>query len=176
MTSESLKKGLISEKSIKEALTKARGDIFLASSYLHVSTREVDRYIRSNEELQVFQGKIDKIKSNAEYEKYSTERFKKELEIKTREYKDSALDTIHSLASLPMVDDNGEPIKAAMADVKLRAAIKLLGDSKDTPVKSDHAQILVELNNQYLSTAPRIKSIRVSQIEFEKSETVIQSE
>ena len=174
MTSESLRKGLISTESIKESFIKARGDIFLVSSYLSCSPREIDNYVRSNEELHVFVGQIDKVKNSPDYEKYSAERFKQELEIKSRQYKDSALDTIHELASLPMIDENGEQIKAALADVKLRAAIKLLGDSKEQVVNSDHQLILAELNAQYASTAPRIKSIRIAQVEYETGEKIIE--
>ena len=168
MTSEALRRGDISEHNVKEALTKARGDIFVASSYLAVSPRELDRYIRTSDELQVFTGTIDSVKNNVDYDKLSNEQFKKQLDQKTRSYKLDALDVIYQIATINQ-DDMGEvPMNAAMFDVKLKAAIKLRGNDDEKAVNNDHSNILMELNSQYLQTAPRIKSIRAIQVDFEK--------
>ena len=175
MTSESLKSGLISETLVKDALVKSKGDLFYASSYLGVSLSELDKYIRRSEELQLAVSKIEKIKSNGDYDKLSTESFKQALEVKTRHYRDEAIDEIYKLATIP-IGEGEEKIGAAMAEVKLRAAIKLAGDSTDNHVVSDTQNILIELNRQYQASAPRIKSIRVSQIEFEQSENIIDSD
>ena len=171
MTSESLRVGNISTQSIKDALFKAKGDIFVTAGILHCSPTEVDRYIRSDEELQVYVGSIDKVKIKAEYEKYSDEQFRQAIEQKSKHYKNIALDEIHALASIP-IESDGERIGAALADVKLRAAIKLLGDTQNTPIMSDTQSILLELNRQYQQSAPRIKSIRVSQIEYDTTSSV----
>jgi len=168
MTSESLRKGSISQDTIKEALTKAQGDIFIAASYLHVATRELDRYIRSSDELQLYAGAIEQVKSNPNYEKLSNDQFKRELEHKTRSYKLDALEEVYKIATLTEHDlPEGVLLNGAMMDVKLKAAIKLMGDKSETPVNLEHQNILAELNNQYLSTAPRIKSVRAVQIEYD---------
>lgn len=168
MTSESLKDGKVSEKSIKEALTKSKGDLFIASSYLHVATRELDRYISSSTELQLFICTIERVKQDSNYEKISSEQFKRELENKTRAYRNDALDEIYKIATLSSDDTaDGMPPSAALYEVKLKAAIKLLGDKNEAPVNMDHQNILVELNNQYIQSAPRIKSVRAIQIEYE---------
>ena len=171
MTSESLKLGKVSEKSIKEALTKTRGDIFLTSSYLGVATRELDRYIKASNELQLFFNTLEKVKVDSNYEKLSNEAFKRELEDKVRSYKQIAIDEIHKIATLESTEEL--PLNAALYDVKLKAAIKLLGDKEERQVNFEQQAILSELNSQYLTNATRIKSIRAVQIEYEDKEKTI---
>jgi len=65
---------------------------------------------------------------------------------------------------------------AAMAEVKLKAAIALKGSGNDTVRNDGQSSILAELNQIYQTTAPRIKSVRVSQIEFEQGEQVVHVE
>jgi hypothetical protein len=163
MTSESLKEGKVSKDSIKNALTKGRGDLFLSSSYLGVTIRELDRYIRSDIELMAFAGSIEQIKTDDKYDKLSNEQFKKELERKCRDYKIEALDIIYDIAT--MQPEDGLPLTAAQQDVRLKAAVQLRGTSEVTG-DSGQQLILQELNKEYLETAPRIKSIRAVQIEY----------
>ncbi len=166
MTSESLRAGGISEVTIKNALTKARGDIFLASSYLSVATRELDRYIRASNELQLFVGALDKVKSEPAYDAISNEQFQKELERRVKGYKLEAIDIIYEIATMKPEED-GIPLTAAQQDVRLKAAIQLRGNSVEANTDGGQLTILQELNKQYIETAPRIKSIRAVQIEYE---------
>ena len=168
MTSEALRRGDISENNVKESLLKARGDIFIASSYLSITPRELDRYIRTSDELQLFTGSIESVKQNAEYDKLSNEQFKRQLDNKTKSFKLDALDVIYDIATMDQGSIGEIPMTAAMYEVKLKAAIKLRGNDDEKSVNNDHLNILTELNNQYLQTAPRIKSIRAIQVEFEK--------
>jgi hypothetical protein len=160
MSGNALAQGLISETTVRQALTTARGDLFLASCYLAVTPRELDWYIRASEEMQGFVAAISKVKADANYDKLSVEQFSKQLEQLTRSYRVEAIDIIHDLAAMPFDT-------AAMAEVKLKAAVQLRGSHSDAPVNNDQASVLAELNALYQTSAPRIKTIRVAQIEFD---------
>ena len=160
MTREALRQGLVSEQTIRDALTSAKGDLFLASSYLGVTGRELDSYIRASEELQAFVAAIATVKQDPAYKKMSSEQFADELDRLTRGFRLEALDVIHELATMPFDT-------AAMAEVKLKAAVQLRGAVADTPKGGDQSAVLMELNQIYQQTAPRIKSVRAVQIEYE---------
>lgn len=161
MTRNALNDGLISEQLVRDALTTARGDLFLASAYLGCTAREVDSYIRAREGLQAFVAAIEKVKKDDNYDKLSNDQFEDRLEYLTRAYKLEAIDIIHDMATMGFES-------AAMAEVKLKAAIQLHGVVHDAPKNTEHASILSELNDLYQISAPRIKSVRIAQIEFEQ--------
>jgi hypothetical protein len=160
MTGEALREGLISTEGIMTALETARGDIFLSACYLRVTARELDSYIRSSEMLQAYVGMIDKVKTDANYDKLSNEQFASQLEQMSKAYKVEALDIIHDMARMPFDS-------AAMAEVKLKAAIQLRGVDTVTHQNTDQATVLAELNQIYQANAPRIKSVRAVQIEYQ---------
>lgn len=164
MTREALRDGLISQDTIANALSTARGDLFVAACYLGVTARELDGYIRADEALQFHVAAIAKVKADPEYDKISNEQFSKKLEHLTRAYRIEALDILHEMATMPM------PESAAMADVKLKAAVQLRGVQKEEHRGEDHSQVLVELNQLYAQAAPRIRSIRVAQIEYQEGD------
>jgi hypothetical protein len=151
---------------VRDALTTARGDLFLASAYLGCTGRELDGYIRASEGLQAFAGAIEKVKVDEAYAKMSTEQFEDRLETLTRNYKLEAIDIIHGMATMPF--DN-----AAMADVKLKAAVQLRGVNIETVKNNDQGNIMAELNLLYQTAAPRIKSVRAVQIEFEQGQPAL---
>ena len=163
MTRSALMDGLVTEQTIRDALTFGKGDLFLASAYLNCTARELDSYIRASEELQGFVAAIAKVKLDPEYARMSREQFEDQLELMTRNYKMDALSVIHDMA---MMGYNS----AAMAEVKLKAAIALKGSSNEPVRNNGQNSILVELNQIYQTHAPRIKSVRVSQIEFAQDE------
>ncbi len=162
MTRESLRQGLVTEQTIRDALTFARGDLFLAASYLAVTTRELDSYLRSSEELQGFVAAIATVKKDPSYDRMSVEQFEDQLDHLTRAYRIEALDIIHDMATMGFDT-------AAMADVKLKAAIQLRGMAAEKPKTNDQNAVLMELNQAYQQAAPRIKSIRIAQIEYADS-------
>lgn len=161
MTRNALDRGEISEDTIRKALTSARGDLFVAACYLACTGRELDSYIRSSETLQGFSAAIGKVKKDADYDKMSAEQFSERLETLTRSYKVEALDVIHELATMPFDS-------AALAEVKLKAAVQLRGAHTEAPQTSTQQVVLQELNALYQQAAPRIKSIRVAQIDYEE--------
>ena len=155
-----MKKGLISVDSVKKALATCRGDLFTTAAYLNVYPRELDSYIRLSGELQAFVGTIDRVKADQDYDRISAEQFAERLEVLTRAYKAEAIDIIHELATMPFDT-------AAMAEIKLKAAVQLRGAAEVKQANNDHMAVLAELNQLYQQSAPRIKSIRVAQVEYE---------
>ena len=161
MTREAMREGRISVASVSAALLSARGDLFIAASYLGCSGREIDSYIRSSEELQQFCTAIGTVKASPEYDRLSNEQFADELERLTRSYKLDAVEVIHDIAMLNAGDS------AAMTEVKLKAAIALRGVPEPKKTTSDHTALLAELDAQYREQAPRIRTVRAVQIEYE---------
>ncbi|WP_146229985.1 hypothetical protein [Paraburkholderia tropica] len=153
--------GLISEKSIKDALTEAKGDIFLASTTLDCTARELDGYIRASAELQQFAAAIDTVKSDAAYARMSAEQFESRLADLSRAYRVVGLEELHGLATMNHKDS------AAMAKVKLQAAIALRGGSSVSGGDREIEHALAELNQLYHQNAPRIKEIRQTVIKLE---------
>ena len=160
MTREALRQGLVSEATITTALMQARGDLFIAASYLGVTARELDGYLRASEDLQAFVAAIERVKKDPAYDRMSTDAFEDELDRLTRSYRVEALGIIHELAAMPFDS-------AAMAEVKLKAAVQLRGSAAEAPKGGDQLAVLSELNALYQQAAPRIKSVRVAQIEFQ---------
>jgi len=167
MTREALRAGLISEDTVTAALMSARGDLFVASSYLGVTGRELDGYIRASEHLQAFCAAIGTVKTSADYKRLSDEQFEDELERLTKGYRLEALSVIHEIATEAIVSDDGSKMSAAEKEVKLKAAIALRGAPEAKAGANDQSQVLAELNELYQQNAPRIKSVRAVQIEYQ---------
>lgn len=158
--------GLISEQSIKEALAEAKGDIFLASSTLDCTAQELDRYIRASAELQNFAAAIEKVKIDPAYSRMSAEQFENELSDLTRAYRVVGIEELHDLATMDPKDS------AAMAKVKLQAAIALRGGQQQVGGDREIEHALSELNQLYHQNAPRIKQVRQTTITFENGQEV----
>ena len=150
----------LSEQKIKDALCVARGDLFVAASYLNTTPTKLDRMIRLSECVQAFATTIQTIRSDPEYERMSREQFEDELDRRVCKYQSEALDVIHELAVMPFET-------AAMAEVKLKAAIALRGDPNQGKGDTSHSVVLAELNQVYQQSAQRIKSIRIAQVDFQ---------
>ena len=150
---QSLRAGKISEDSIKQALLDSRGSLFIAARYLGCGTGELDRYIRSSEELQVYASQIKAVKSTAEYSAMSARQFEEELDQLTMAYKVDGLKVIHDIAM-------GDAANAADRKVKLDAAIALRGGETISRGGGELEGVLSELNKLYQNHAPRITQIR----------------
>lgn len=161
----SMRAGLISEDSIKSALIDGKGDLFLAACTLDCTVQELDRYIRRSSELQSFASAVEQVKRDVNYDRMSAEQFDNALIELTRIYRIDGLETLHELATT----DHGE--SAAMAKVRMEAAIALRGGSSHSGGGGEMESTLAELNNLYLQNAPRIKEIRQTVVVIEgKSE------
>ncbi|WP_124573247.1 MULTISPECIES: hypothetical protein [unclassified Burkholderia] len=156
-----MRAGLISEESIKTALTEAKGDIFLAASTLDCTAHELDGYIRASTELQGFAAAIEKIKVDPAYSRMSSEQFEARIADLSRAYKVVGLEELHGLATMDHKDS------AAMAKVKLQAAIALRGGEQRAVGDREIDLALSELNQLYHQNAPRIKEIRQTVVKLE---------
>jgi hypothetical protein len=154
MTGEARKSGLISESSIKTSLTEAKGDVFLAACALSCTARELDSYIRRSADLQAFASAIEQVKIDPAYSRMSVEQFENQLENLARAYRVDGINEIHQLATMDFGDS------AALAKVKLDAALALRGAPASRGTGSDTEVALAELNHLYHQNAPRIKEIR----------------
>jgi hypothetical protein len=161
-----MRAGLITEEAIKESLIDARGDLFLAASVLDCTAQELDRYIRASAELQQFAAAIEKVKVDPAYSRMSAEQFENELADLTRAYKVVGLEELHKLAIMNHGDS------AAMAKVKLQAAISLRGGQQQVAGDREIEHALAELNQLYHQNAPRIKEIRQTVIKLEDGRVV----
>lgn len=154
MTRRAMRSGLISEASIKAALTETKGDIFMAACALDCTAHEMDRYIRRSKELQNFAVAIEQIKVDPAYASMSAQQFETQLDDLTRSLRVVGLNEVHKLATMEFGDS------AALAKVKLDAAIALRGGQNTSRGNSEVENTLAELNHLYHANAPRIREIR----------------
>jgi hypothetical protein len=171
MTSRARKSGLISEQSIKTALTESKGDIFLAACALDCTPRELDLFIRRSAALQAFAGAIETVKVDAAYSRMSTEQFENQVADLVRAFRVDGIQEVHKLATMEFGDS------AALAKVKLDAALALTGGGTARQGNSETENALAELNALYHANAPRIKEIRQTVITLsgpEDSQPVIE--
>src|SRR6476620_4724132 len=115
MTRRALRAGLISEQSIKTALTESKGDIFLAACALDCTARELDAYIRRSAPLQAFAAAIETVKVDPAYSRLSTEQFENQVVDLVRVFRVDGIKEVHKLATMEFGDS------AALAKVKLDA-------------------------------------------------------
>ena len=161
MTRQALRGGAITEDSLTMALLTCRGDLFLTSQYLGCTAREIDAYVRASDDLRAFVQAIAQVKSSDEYDKLSTQQFEAEL---ARVGASNRLEAEEIIADMARMDFDS----AAMAEVKLKAAVALRGQNSATrTVDSEQSSALAELNRLYSEAAPRIRSVRAVQIEYE---------
>jgi hypothetical protein len=161
MTGRTRRAGGISEQGIRTALTESKGDIFLAACALDCTARELDLYIRRSASLQSFAAAVEQVKIDPAYSRLSAEQFEHRLADLTRAFQVDGLNEIHKLATMSFGDS------AALAKVKLDAAVALRGVSGRSGVNGDTENALAELNALYHANAPRIKEIRKTVITFE---------
>jgi len=166
MTSRARKSGLISEQSIKTALTEAKGDIFLAACALDCTPRELDLFIRRSAALQAFAGAVDTVKVDPAYSRMSAEQFENQVSDLMRAFRVDGINEIHKLATMEFGDS------AALAKVKLDAAVSLVGGHTARAGNTETENALAELNALYHANAPRIKEIRQTVITLSGPEEI----
>jgi hypothetical protein len=151
-----MRSGLISETSIKAVLTETKGDLFLASCALDCSVREIDQYIRRSQVLQSFAASVEQVKTDPNYDRMSAQQFEAQVAILSRSYKLDGLNEVHKLATMEFGDS------AALAKVKLDAALALRGGGGHSNGGGEAEAALAELNQLYHANAPRIREIRTT--------------
>lgn len=165
MTGEALRRGQISEEKLAEALTAARGDIFIAACSLACTPRELDRYIKASPAAQVVVMAVSKAKEDTGYARYSQEQFDQRVAELQNAYRLDGLEAIHDIASIPMDEAKGN---AMMLSVKLQAAVALRGAPQAQTMASDTESLLAQLSQEYREKAPRIRRIRAVEIEIDQ--------
>lgn len=161
MTGKAIRAGLITEPAIKTALTESKGDLFLAACALACTPRELDLFIRRSPSLQSFIAAIDQVKIEPSYSRISTEQFENRVADLVRAFRLDGLQEVHKLATMEFGDS------AALAKVKLDAAMALSGGGAQRAGNSESENTLAELNALYHANAPRIKQIRQTTITFQ---------
>jgi hypothetical protein len=161
MTGHARKTGLISEQSIKAALVESKGDIFLAACALECTPRELDSYIRRSAGLQGFITAVETVKVDPAYSRLSAEQFENHVGDLVRAFRVDGIQEVHKLATMEFGDS------AALAKVKLDAALALTGSTSHRGGSNEVENTLAELNALYHANAPRIKEIRKTVITFE---------
>ncbi len=105
-----------------KAVIEARGDLLTAAKYLRVSLRELDNMLRAIPGIEAVLGSIEEVKAdNPAYQKLTAELFERQVLRAMSLYRLAALDSLYSLASMPLSG------KAAMMNVKREAAVNLMG-------------------------------------------------
>jgi hypothetical protein len=167
MTRRAMRAGLISEDSIRTALTESKGDLFLAACALDCTPRELDTYIRRSAALQAFAGAIETVKIDPAYSRLSAEHFENQVADLVRVFRVDGIKEVHKLATMEFGDS------AALAKVKLDAALALTGSTSNRTSNNEVETALAELNTLYHQNAPRIKEIRQTVITYSGDQEVI---
>jgi hypothetical protein len=161
-----MRAGLISEEGIRTALTESKGDLFLAACALDCTPRELDAYIRRSASLQAFAGAIETVKVDPSYSRLSAEQFENQVADLVRSFKVDGIKEVHKLATMEFGDS------AALAKVKLDAALALSGGGNTRQGNNEVENTLAELNTLYHQNAPRIKEIRQTVITLQDGREV----
>ncbi len=139
--------GLTEEKA-KAALIDARGDIFVASQLLAITSLRLNRAIQVSPLLQATLDGIAKVGKGA-----SEAAIQEAIDSRIALYRVAGLDALHDLATMP-IDDN-----SAQNQVKLAAAARLAG-AVEGMGGGGLEETLRELNKAYQDNAPRLRVIR----------------
>ena len=153
------KRELPGEDTIREVLLKHKGDLMKSSGDLACRPSTLVRWIKSVPSVAALWETMEAVKADPAFEKASQSQFADEIRSRAIAYRLDGLEVIHELATT----DHGD--NASMAEVRLKAAIQLQGVG-DVGTSSTNS-VLAELNALYHEHAPRIRSMRAVQIEFD---------
>jgi hypothetical protein len=158
----------LNEQIVKDVLVEMRGDLIRASEKMCVRPSKLVQWIKSVPSVSALWMEMEKVKSAPEFDRVSQAQFEEEIKVRTSAYKLEGLEVIHELATT----DHKEV--ASMAEVRLKAAIQLRGAGENVSIGGD--TVLHELNALYHRAAPRIRSMRAVQIDFDVDEAPVVSE
>lgn len=147
------------EDTVKEVLMRHKGDLIKSAGTLCVRPSTLVAWVRSVPSLAALWGEMEAVKADPAFEAASQQQFADEIRARISAYRLDGLEVLHELAT---TDHDG---MAAMAEVRLKAAIQLRG--VEDVITSSSSNLMAELNALYLERAPRIRSMRAVQIEFE---------
>jgi len=140
------------EENAKRALVEARGDIFVASQLLSVSSLRLSRAIQVS---LVLRATVEELEKNVPQQSgASNAQIHRAIEERIALYRVSGLDALHDLATMP-IDEN-----SAQNQVKLAAAARLAGGLEGGAGSGEMAETFRELSELYQKHAPRLRVIR----------------
>ena len=154
-----MSKAALSEETVKLVLLRNKGDLIRSSSEMNVRPSTLVAWIRSVPSVSTLFSEMEALKADSSFEAATQQQFETEIRARLQTYRLDGVEVLHELATR---DDEGV---SAMAEVRLKAAIQLAGASQ--PQNSMAGNVLSELNELYRLNAPRIKSMRAIQIEFD---------
>ena len=130
-----------------------------SSSEMNIRPSTLVNWIRSVPSISSLFSEMEALKADAAFEAATQQQFEAEIRNRLQAYRLDGIEVLHELATR---DDEGV---SSMAEVRLKAAIELAGASQ--PQNSMVGNVLAELNELYRTNAPRIKSMRAIQIDFD---------
>ena len=148
----------INEQMVCDLLQGNRGDLIMTAEDLGMPPSKLVRYIKALPRLAATYAAIETVKAEDGVEAKSQAAFTKAIQERTSAYRLDGLEVIHDLAMMPHKNANE-------AEVRLKAAIELRGKNDAGSIAG--SAVMEELNALYHQSAPRIKSLRAVQIEFE---------
>lgn len=149
----------LSEDLVCDVLMTCKGDLIQSAGRLAIRPSTLVRWIKSVPSVAGLWAAMEKVKTDPSFDQASQKQFEDEIRSRVAAYRLDGLEVIHELAT----QDHGT--NAMLADVRLKAAIQLRGTAEVSP--SGAGDVLSELNALYHLHAPRIKSMRAVQIEFD---------
>jgi hypothetical protein len=148
-----------SEDAVRDVLIANKGDLIISATRLGCRPSMLVSWIRAVPSLTAVWNEMEKVKADPDFDSASQSVFDAEIRRRTAAYKLDGIEVIHQIATT----EHGE--SAAMADVRLKAAVQLRDAGGD--ITQGGSNVLIELNELYRKSAPRIRSMRAVQIEFE---------
>ena len=149
----------LNEDIVKTVLLRNKGDLIRSSQELTVRPSTLVRWIRSVPSVGALWNEMEVVKADPAFDAATAQQFEAEIKARATVYRLDGLEVLHELA---MADHEGV---SAMAEVRLKAAIELRGASELGSMTGGN--VLAELNELYRTHAPRIKSMRAVEIEFD---------
>jgi hypothetical protein len=149
----------LSADEIKDALTRGRGGIIAAAYVLHVDPLYLKRNIDASEALSAFAASVSRVQKDADWQRISDAEFAARIQEVQLPYKLDTLETLHELTTM-------EYDSAAMARVKLDAAVALSNAVQPSTTGHQAGPDMEEMNRLYREHAPRIKEIRERVVTF----------
>jgi hypothetical protein len=148
-----------SEEIVRDVLLRNLGDLIQSAGTLGVRPSTLVRWVRSVPSVAALWAEMQAVKADPAFETASHQQIADEIRSRAAAYRLDGLEVIHELAT---TDHEGV---ASMAEVRLKAAIQLRG--AEEMVSTSSSAVMAELNALYHERAPRIRSMRAVQIEFE---------
>ena len=153
----------LNEEIVRSVLLKNKGDLIRSAQTLTIRPSTLVRWIRSVPSVAAIWNEMEVVKADPAFDSATAAQFEAEIKARATVYRLDGLEVLHELAT---TDHDGV---SSMAEVRLKAAIELRNASEIGVMTGGN--VLAELNELYRANAPRIRSIRAVEIEFDGQQT-----